>query len=203
MRRALKYVCAVLLIVLAVYGAIALAARLLTEAHGRDAGKALHPFVYGLMSTMGERFKKTLAETPDETLQKESEAISRKLYPIFKGALIGLVDAYTKDPNRDEVGKKMREAGRAVSEQIVSPFAEGVAEGSGKVVGKLDSTVEEIRRFNERHKDFFDSVSNTLRALKEMIDNKPPPLPQVPALPPGAPAPPQPSQPPDIRPNQR
>jgi hypothetical protein len=189
MRTAFKYLCAVVVIALAIYGAFSLAAGFLTESHGKQLGKAMQPFVYGLVTTVADRFKKTLAETPDEILQKESEAISRKLYPILKGALLGFVDGYLKDPDRDEVGRKLREVGRAVSEQMIAPFAEGLAEGSGKVVGKLDSTAEEIRKFNEKHRDVIDSVASALKALKALMDKMPPPVPQGSGPTPGLPPP--------------
>lgn len=176
MPKAVKYILAVLVSVLAVYGAVTVVSGFfLTESRGRAAAKAAQPFVNGVTSAMKDQAKQRLAETPDAQLEKEAYEISRKMYPVVKGTLLGQVDAFSKDPNRDEISARVREAGKILSEQMVGPFAEGVAEGSGKVFRGLDQAAEGVRKFQDKNKDLVESLANTLGQLKQLFDRHPTP----------------------------
>ncbi|MFH1113937.1 MAG: hypothetical protein V1792_08450 [Pseudomonadota bacterium] len=183
MPKALKYILAVLVGVLAVYGAVTVVSGFLfTESRGRAAAKTAQPFVNGMTSAMKDQAKQRLTETPDAKLEKEAYEISRKMYPVVKGTLLGQADAFAKDPNRDEISARVREAGKILSEQMVGPFAEGVAEGSGKVFRGLDQAAEGVRKFQDKNKDVVESLTNTLGQLKQLFD-RPPPAPQPPQSP--------------------
>lgn len=200
MRKELKYLGAGFVLALALYGAVSIAVSFLTESHGRGAA----PFVQGMTSAIGTEVKKKLAETPNEKLEEDSEAASRKMYPLVKGAILGQMNAFLNDPNKEEIPKKMREAGKAVSEQIIGPFTEGLGQGSGKVFGSLDSGLKKARKFNLDNKDIIDSVATGLKALQQMIQQNPLPAPETPAADPGPVLPPPyPYPQPDSSPDQR
>ena len=197
-RNAFAYLGAALVLGFALYGAVTLLTPSLTAEQGKQAAEAVSPFVQGAASVAGEKAKEVLKNTPDEQLEKESEILSRKFYPIAKGALKGHIDAILKDSNRAEVPEKMYQAGKDLSEKVVKPFGKGLADGSVKVLGDIDKTLKEVRTFQEQNKGFFDSVAKGLEALhKAAKENKgllppPPPLP----FPPLAPSPSTLAQPP-------
>ncbi len=178
MPKALKFTLAGLVGVLAIYGAVMIVSGLLlTESRGRSAAKAAQPFVNGMTSAMKDQAKQKLLETPDARLEKEAYEISRKMYPVVKGTVLGQLDAFVKDPNRHELPPRMREAGKALSEQVVGPFAKGVAEGSGKIFGGFDQAVEGVRKFQDKNKDLVESITNSIGQLKRFFEQNPRPRP--------------------------
>lgn len=202
---ALAYVGAAVIIGFALYGVATLIARSLTARDGERAAGAVSPFVQGAASVVGEKAKEALKKTPDAKLEKDSEDISRKLYPIAKGALKGHLEAILNDTNRADVPEKMYQAGKDVSEKVVRPFSKGLAEGTGKVLQDVDKTLQGVRSFQENNKDLLDAVTKGLEALHKaarenpgLFPPPPPPLPlpfvgNVPST--SATAPPQPNAP--------
>jgi hypothetical protein len=182
-RNALAYVGAALVLGFALYGAVTLIARSLTAKQGEHAAEAVAPFVQGAASVAAEKTKEILKNTPDEQLEKDAELLSKKLYPVAKGALKGHIDAILKDANRTEVPEKMYEAGKDLSEKVVKPFSKGLADGSTKVLGDLDKTLKDVRTFREQNKDLFDSVAKSLGALHKAAKENPGFLPPPPPLP--------------------
>ena len=185
--RVLKALGLGLLFALAFFGALAIAFNFLTESQGRTVG----PFVSGILSVVVERAKKDLAETPDKDLEASSQDLSKKLYPVFKGAILGQVDSFVKDPQREQMRKKMQQAGKVFSEEVAAPFAHGVSQGSGKVTKELDSTLNHIREFTNKNKDLLNSLNSGLKALHGLAKEHPlprppstPPFPGLPAQPP-------------------
>jgi hypothetical protein len=196
MRRILAYIGGGVILCLAVYGAVSLVLGRLDGSFGRKAADVVRPVVRDAASAAGEQLKKTIKETPDEQLEKESEDISRKLYPIAKGALKGHLEAILKDANRGEVPKQMYQAGKDVSEKVVIPFGEGLAEGSSKAVESLDKSLQEVRKFQENNKDLLNSIAQGLESVRKGIRENPillppPPLPPFPRTPPPLQAAPQ------------
>jgi hypothetical protein len=182
-RNALAYAGAALVLGFALYGAVTFVARSLTAKQGEQAAEAVAPFVQGAASVAGEKAKEVLKNTPDEQLEKESELLSKKLYPVAKGALKGHIDAILKDANRTEVPEKMYEAGKDLSEKVVKPFSKGLADGSTKVLGDLDKTLKDVRTFREQNKDIFDGVAKGLEALQKAAKDNAGLLPPLPPLP--------------------
>lgn len=182
-KNALAYVGAALIVGFALYGAVTFLARSLTAKQGEQAAEAVSPFVQGAASVAGEKAKEVLKNTPDDQLEKESELLSRKFYPIAKGALKGHLDAILKDTNRAEVPQKMYEAGKDLSEKVVQPFSKGLADGSTKVLEDLDKTLNGVRTFREQNKDLFDGLAQGLGALQKAAKEHPGMLPPPPPLP--------------------
>ncbi|MDQ7784231.1 MAG: hypothetical protein RDU20_15205 [Desulfomonilaceae bacterium] len=178
MSKALKFILASVVGALAIYGAVTIIAGLLTESHGRSAAKAAQPFVSGVTSAVKDQVKQKLEDTPDAELEKDSYEVSKKMYPILKGALLGQLEGFVKDPEREQLPAKMRDAGKAVSEQIVGPFTKGLAEGSGKIFGDFDRAVDGVRKLQDKNKDLVDAIANSIGQLKRFLEQKP--LPQPP-----------------------
>ncbi len=167
----------------ALYGIATLVARSLTAKDGERAAGAVTPFVQGAASVVGEKAKEALKNTPDAKLEKDSEEISKKLYPIAKGALKGNLEAIMKDANRAEVPEKMFQAGKDLSEKVVRPFTKGLAEGTGKVLTDVNKTLQGVRTFQENNKDLLDTVTKGLEALHKAAREHPGLLPPPPPLP--------------------
>ena len=90
MTKALKIALACVVGLLALYGIVSLASGLFfTEYRGKETAKAMHPFLKGVATGVREDVKQSLSRTPDAELQKESYEMSRKMYPVLKGALLG------------------------------------------------------------------------------------------------------------------
>jgi len=159
----LKYILAFLVGALAIYGAVAIIAGFfLTKSHGRNAAKAVQPFVSGVTSAVKDQVKHKLEQTPDAQLEKDAYEVSKKMYPIAKGALLGQMEAFVKDPRREELPAKMREAGKVASEQIVVPFTQGLAEGTGKAFVNLDRAAEGVRKLQDKNKDLVEAITNSI-----------------------------------------
>ncbi|MBI5571726.1 MAG: hypothetical protein HY914_17420 [Desulfomonile tiedjei] len=187
MRSVLKYLGAGVVVAFAMYGAYALLAAHLTASQGKDAVEAASPFVQGAASAAGDKLKETLRNTPDENLEKNSEELSRKFYPIAKGAIKGQLEAILKDANRSEVPEKMYETGKDVSKNVVAPLSKGLAEGSREVLKDLDKSFQEVRDFREKNKDLIDAIASGFVTLKKTVPDLPP-LPAPPGF--GRPMPP-------------
>jgi hypothetical protein len=166
---------------LAFFGVLFIGFNLLNESHGRAVG----PFMSGVTAVVTENMKKDLMNTPDKQLEQDSQAFSKKLYPVLKGAALGQVEAFLNDPESAEMREKMRSAGKAFSEQIVVPFMGGLSEGSAGLAGQMDSSLDKVRELGTKHQDIIESVTSGLKALKELAEKHPlPPLPGAsPALP--------------------
>ncbi len=180
MTKGLAVIGLVFLLGFALYGGIRLASDSLTKEEGEKAARAAHPFVEGAASVANEKIKETLKNTPDKQLEKDAELYARKLYPVAKGALKGQLEAITKDPDSNEIPEMMRQAGKDVTERVIKPFTEGLAQGSGSVLKDLDKTVENVRKFTEENRDFIESVTSGLKGLHETLKEGapvPPPLP--------------------------
>jgi hypothetical protein len=165
---------------LACYGGIRLASDNLTERDGRRVVDTVHPFVKGVGAGAADKVKETLRDTPDEQLEKDAELLTRKFYPIAKGAIKGQLDAVTSDVNRAEVPRKAYEAGKNVSEKIMVPFSRGVTDGVRSAVGEVDQAVDEARKLADKNKDLIDAASkglDMLGRLKEKLPPLPPPPP--------------------------
>ena len=181
MRSVLKYLGASVVVVLAMYGVYALLAAHLTASQGKEAVETASPFVQGAASAAGEKLKEALRNTPDEKLEKDSEELSGKLYPIAKGAIKGQLEAILKDANRGDVPEKMYQTGKDVSKNVVAPLSKGLAEGSHEVLKDLDKSFQEVREFKEKNKDLIDSIAAGLATLKKTVPELPP-LPRPPGL---------------------
>ena len=182
MTKALKIALACVVGLLALYGIVSLASGLFfTEYRGKETAKAMHPFLKGVATGVREDVKQSLSRTPDAELQKESYEMSRKMYPVLKGALLGQAEAFAKDPRRDQFQATMREAGKVFATDVVGPFTQGFAEGSGQVVGELDRTLEGVRKLGGNSKDLLDALATGVGKLKKALKGFPPPVP------PGAP----------------
>lgn len=176
MPKAVKIVLGCVVGLLALYGVFVILSSLLTESRGKEAAKAVHPFVSGVAAGMKEEAKESLNQTPDEQLEKEAYEVSKKMYPVLKGTLLGLAEAFAKDPRRDEFPARMRDAGKAFGEVIVGPFAEGFAEGSGDVLGQLNRTLGGVRKLGDSSKDVVDAIADGIGKLKDILDGRPPPV---------------------------
>jgi len=177
----LKYILAFLVGALAIYGAVAIIAGFfLTKSHGRNAAKAVQPFVSGVTSAVKDQVKHKLEQTPDAQLEKDAYEVSKKMYPLAKGALLGQMEAFVKDPRREELPAKMREAGKVASEQIVVPFTQGLAEGTGKAFVNLDRAAEGVRKLQDKNKDLVEAITNSIGQLKRFLEQKPLPQPPEP-----------------------
>lgn len=184
MGKILMYIGGGVVFCLAIYGAITLVSGWMDASHGKKAVETMHPFVRGATSAAGEKLKEVIQQTPDDQLEKGSEDISRKMYPLAKGALKGHLEAILKDANRAEVPEKMYQTGKDVSEKVVRPFADGLAEGSAKTLDDLDKTLQGVRKFKQDNQDLLNSIVSGLEAVRKGIDQhpelKPPPLPPPP-----------------------
>jgi hypothetical protein len=159
----------------AAYGALTGVSDVLDESHGRalvEMGE--HPFVKGATSALEEKFRKRLQETPDEELEQNSELMARKLYPVAKGALKGTLDAVIADSNRTEVPKKMYEAGRNVTENVVRPFSRGMLDGTTGVLDDVDVTLDRVREFTRKNQDIIDAVAGGISAVGGAIKERAP-----------------------------
>ena len=159
--------------IMAIYGLFRFVSDRLDYADGKKAVETAHPFVQGVSSAAGEKLKQTLKETPDPKLEEDSELISRKLYPIVKGALKGQLDAIKNDPNRSELPETMVQTGKEITENLVKPFAEGVSQGSQTVLQGVDRGLDEFRKFQEKNKDIIEGVQSGLKALGVHLEKSP------------------------------
>jgi hypothetical protein len=164
--RVLKAIALGVVFALAFFGALVIAFNFLNEKQGRAVG----PFVSGITSVVAEHMKKDLEETPDQKLEENARALSRKLYPVMKGVLLGQAEQFINDPKRSEVRKTMSEAGKAFSETVLAPFAEGVSQGSANAAGQVDTGLNKIRELGEKHKDIIESLTSGLKALEEFAE---------------------------------
>ena len=170
MNKPMKWALILVALALAGYGAFRLVSDRLDYSDGKKAVETAHPFVKGASSAAGEKIKETLKNTPDAKLEEDSELLSRKLYPVVKGAVKGQLDAVLNDPNRSEVPEKMVQTGKELVENVVKPFAEGMAQGSSKVLEDVDKGLGEIRKFKEKNKDIFQDLQSGINALRQQLD---------------------------------
>lgn len=167
----------------ALYGAGTFVARSLTATDGERAAGAVAPFVQGAASVVGEKAKEALKKTPDAKLESDSELLSRKLYPIAKGALKGNLEAILKDTNRAEVPEKMYQTGKDLSEKVVRPLSKGLADGAGNVLQDVDKTLQGVQTFKENNKELITAITKGLEALHNAAKEHPGLLPPPPPLP--------------------
>jgi hypothetical protein len=193
LQKILAYIGGALVFCLAIYGAVTLVSGWFDASHGKKAVETVHPFVRGAASAAGEKLKEVVQQTPDGQLEKGSEDISRKMYPLAKGALKGHLEAILKDANRAEVPEKMYQAGKDVSEKVVRPFADGLAGGSVKVLEDVDKTLQGVRKFKQDNQDLLNSIASAVEAVRKDVTERPGlPLPPPPFFPlPDARQPPQ------------
>ncbi|MFH0822281.1 MAG: hypothetical protein V2B18_05975 [Pseudomonadota bacterium] len=196
MKKALTWIGGLIVFSLAAYGAFVFLAGRLTENDGRKAVEASNPFVKGAASAAGEKLTETLKETPDDKLESTAEIMSRKLYPIAKGAIRGQVDAILNDSNAGDVPKKAYEAGKNVTERVLVPFAEGVTDGTVKALDSADKAAKAGRKFQEENQDTINAVSGALQSVGQALKEHAPPPPPFPGLgPPPPPVAPYPASP--------
>jgi len=173
MKTALKCIVLLLIIGVVIYAVFSFFFGKLTETQGRETVRDLRPFTSGAAKEAAIQTKKTLESIPDAKLEKETRELSRKLYPVNKGLILGQIDGYLADPNRDELLKKAREVGKAISQDVVGSISGQVSEGSQKAVSELDKTLEGVRKLKESNKDLFDSLSRGLGELQKVIQQLP------------------------------
>ncbi len=173
MLKYLKLFLAAVILALAFYGLFRVLSDRLDQTDGKKAVEAAHPFVQGVSSAAGEKLKQTLKETPDPKLEEDSELISRKLYPIVKGALKGQLEAIKNDPNRSELPETIVQTGKQITENLVKPFAEGVSQGSQSVLQGVDRGIDELRKFHDKNKDIVEGVQSGLKALGIQLEKSP------------------------------
>ncbi len=181
MRKAGKFIGWAVILVLTVYGLFCLTSSFLTESHGESAANAINPFVTGMLSSVFNNINTSLENTPDKKLEENGELLGRRLYPLLKGLLRGLIDSYFRDPQRSEIPNKLYEAGQAASKDALSPLGESVSQGSKKILEDTGKALEEVRKFRDENKDIIDSVTSGLKALQDKIrENTSPPIPNSP-----------------------
>ncbi|MGD9818046.1 MAG: hypothetical protein AB7V04_05020 [Desulfomonilaceae bacterium] len=188
MPKPMKWLIIAAIAVLACYGLFRFVSDHLNYSDGQKAAQTAHPFVQGAANVAGEKLKQTLKETPDATLEQDSELLSRKLYPIVKGAVKGQLDAILNDPNRSELPEKMSQTGKEIAKDVIKPFSEGVVQGSQKILEDVDKGLGEFRKLHEKNKDIFDTVQSGVQAIIQELNRSPQPLPhgqQDQAQPPG------------------
>ncbi len=171
MNRILKWMLISATVALAAYGLFRFVSDRLDYSHGKQAVESAHPFVQGVSSAAGEKIKQTLKETPDAKLEEDAELLSRKLYPIVKGAVKGQMDAVLNDPNRAEIPEKMVQTGKEIAESVIKPLSEGVAQGSQKVFEDLDKGLGELRKFQEKNKDLIEGLQSGISAIRRQLEN--------------------------------
>lgn len=169
----LRWALAAAVSIMSIYGLFRFVSDRLDYADGKKAVETAHPFIQGVSSAAGEKLKQTLKETPDPKLEEDSELISRKLYPIVKGALKGQLDAIKNDPNRSELPETMVRTGKEITENLVKPFAEGVSQGSQTFLQGVDRGLDEFRKFQEKNKDIIEGVQSGLKALGVHLEKSP------------------------------
>lgn len=157
------------LVLLASYGLMVILVNQLDGGHGQKAAETVHPFVSGAVSATGDRVKEALMETPDDKLEKEGEVLGRKLYPAVKGFLKGQLDGFAADPDRKELGKKMFDASKEVSKDMVSPLGEKLQEQSQVILKDLDQTLQGVKKLRDDNKDLIDGLTSGLEALRNRL----------------------------------
>ncbi len=181
--RALKFVCGLIVVCLAAYGAFKLVAERIIPAHERKAGEMTGAFLAGLAHSAGEDFKKTLKQTPNAQLEADGELFGERFYPMMKGLIRGHLKAMQEDPEKEKISKAMYEAGKEFSKIVAQPFAKGVADGSADALADVGKTLKSIQQFTEQNPELVDAIVQGLglihRGLKEIVP-PPPPFPKAP-----------------------
>lgn len=173
MLKIFKIFIGILILVFSGYGIYHFISTSLTKSRGEQLVE--NQFVQGVATKTAEKLRENLLNTPDDKLEKESEQFTRKMYPIIKGALKGQMEAIKEDSQRADFPKEMYETGKQLSERILQPFVKGFIDGSGKNLGDLDRTVQELKMFTEKNKDVLDSIGQGLSFLNKTLKNLPPP----------------------------
>jgi hypothetical protein len=139
----------VVLFFLAGYGAV----RFVMDGIAADDGKRVSQIAGTVASkavkAAGEKLVDDLNNTPDKVLEADAEKRARKIYPIMKGAMKGNLKAFTEDKNKEELSRAMYEAGKEFSRTMLQPFAKGITDEPGPILGNVRGAVrrfEEIRR---------------------------------------------------------
>ncbi len=192
MKKFLTYALAALVIALAVYGGITLLSGFLNKSPGQLATEMAQPFAHATVDAAGDRLTQTLNKTPDAQLEKNSEWMASKLYPIGKGIIKGGAESFLQDPQRSEVPDKMYQAGKEFSETILKPFTRGVYESNQKNLQEADKTLQALRKFSDTNSDLMNALSQGLDTLIKKFKENPPLRPELPPIPPGPTPPPSP-----------
>jgi len=157
------------LVLLASYGLMVILVNQLDGGDGEKAVGTVHPFVSGAASAAGDRAREALMATPDDTLEKEGEALGRKLYPAVKGFLKGQMDGFTADPDRKDLSKKVFDASKEVSKDVVSPLGEKLHEQSQVILNDLDQTLQGVKKLRDDNRDLIDGLTSGLEALRNRL----------------------------------
>ena len=175
-----KLILTVVVIVLAVYGAMKLIyCYLLGPSQGEKAVEAVHPFVSGAVSAAGGKLRDSFMNIPDSQLESEGELLGKKLYPATKGILKGEIEAFSKDPDRKEITKKIFGFGKDLSRDLLTPLGEKIDDSTRNVLQDWGKTLEGVRKFREENKDLLNGLSAGLEALQKKFREAPLPAPPL------------------------
>ena len=105
--------------------------------------------------------------------------MGKKLYPATKGILKGEIEAFSKDPDRKEITKKIFGFGKDLSRDLLIPLGEKIDDNSRNVLQDWGKTLEGVRKFREENKDLLNGLSAGLEALQKKFREAPLPAPPL------------------------
>jgi|GEM_PF-940389 len=166
----------VVLLLFASYGLIVIVVNNLDEQTGSKTVESVQPFVSGITSAAGKKAKESLMATSDSQLEQEGEELGRKLYPATKGFIKGQLESFGKDPERQDIGKKIFDASRELSKDVVSPLGDKLQEQSQAVIRDLNQTLQGVKKLRDDNKDLVEGLASGLETvLKKLKQASPPP----------------------------
>lgn len=164
-----KYVLAAVVIALAVYGAIKFVETHLDFGHGAKAVETVHPFVKGAVSSTKNVVKDSLIETPDAQLEAEGELFGKKLYPASKGFVRGQWEAFSQDPDKKAIVKKILEAAADLSKDFTAPVTEKIQDSSQSVLQDWTKALQGVKKLRDDNKDLLEGISSGLESLQKKL----------------------------------
>ncbi|MEJ2718504.1 MAG: hypothetical protein P8182_15445 [Deltaproteobacteria bacterium] len=196
MKKVLTFVGLVVLLFLAAYGVVRLAADALSAKHGEKAVEMTDSFLTGVISGLGKKFRQDLTNTPDKKLEKDAELMGRKFYPMSKGFMKGQLNSLLADPNRQEMSELMYQAGKDLSKNVVKPFSRGLAAGSTGVLEDVGKALEGGAKLGQEQKDLVETIFKALHGIQKALGENAREMPSQPRRIPRPVFPPPPAGPP-------
>ncbi len=175
LKRLGKLTALVILVLLASYGLVLIVVNNLDERTATKTVETVQPFVSGVASAAGKKAKESLMATPDKQLEQEGEELGRKLYPATKGFIKGQLESFAQDPDRKQIGKKIFDATREISKDVVAPFGDKLEEQSQAVLRELDQTLQGVKKLRNDNKDLIEGLASGIETILKTLKQAAPP----------------------------